>query len=454
MDIFLSKKYIVKLNSNISYSFYLGKNDIIHYNIYNADGVLVDNKQVGKNKSKDFSVTVDLSDKIHLVCIASDGNLLYYILKNSQWKHKIISKLDIRSNTYRYLMLYKKNKSTHILYCRSNLLNPIVSAIEHLHWDDRDISKHTVTSYLAGERPVHFQAGVDSFGNIHLVYKALYKSTNQLYYVRYKIRYKKWSLSEMVSNPQNEQSHPSILVDKNDNMHIIWCAIENSHFALKYQTRPNVYNIKSKWTPTLNIFNDNSNYLAPTLIETKNILKLYCKKNNHIFETSSVDKGKNWTQIKVAEMNEENNMELFCYITNDITNNKKLSISQLYGTANSTIKFVGINIYPMKEPNNCKYKIQHQDDTDSSTSISYSSTYSNDIGSTNLTLSKIKKRLHQIRNEQEELRIKFEEYQKDLQIINENIICTYEKCSLLDSEITLSESDNLSLIERIKSIFK
>ncbi|PHS35447.1 MAG: hypothetical protein COA82_04180 [Alkaliphilus sp.] len=456
MNLSSSKKYIVKLSSNISYIFYLSQSEIIECNIYNSDGSLLSNEQIGKHKTKDFSVTIDSADKIHLVCIAPDGNLLYYLFHNSEWEHKIISKLDVKSNTYRYLMLYIKNRTTHIIYSRSNLLNPVVYTIEHLYWSSKTITKKTVTSYLPGKHPRSYQVQVDSVGNIHLVYNSLYKYTNQLYYIKFNLLHKKWSLCEIISDAKNEQSHPSILIDKKDSLHVVWCAIENSNFTLKHKLKPNVSNPRFNWRPTKNVLNDNSNYIAPLIIEFENALHLYCKKNNDVFESISVDDGRNWSNINIKALNKDNNIEIFCYVSNSVSDIKKLTISQLYAIANSTLQFIGIDINPAKknDDDTCNHKIQCQHATYVSTNTANLTTCKTDIDSTELTLTEVKNRLHEIEIEQSKLETKLEGYRKDLHIINENILSTHDECSLLDQKIALSQPDKVSLAKRIKTFFK
>lgn len=346
MQLTADQQYLVRTNKNLTYHFFLSNDKSLHYSIYANNNTLLENNLL-VTSILDFSVTIDRREKIHLICVTKEGDLLYYINQNDKWNYKTISKFDIKSNIYRYLMLYVNDNHTHIIYTKTNLLTPMLSYVEHIYWNETGIDRLVVGNYLHGKYPSPLQVSIDSLKNLHLVYKVYYKNNHQLYYNRFNLSTKKWSISELVTNSQEDHSHPYIFIDKNDNLHLVWCTIQQNNFILKYKKKTNVIDPRSKWSNTQILSNKNSNNHSPILIQESNTLKIYCKQNNQIIEIISKDFGYSWETVGNNLYKIEDSKIIRYSSSPEIDEN--FFIKHLYGNITDTIEIVGIDLFNSTE---------------------------------------------------------------------------------------------------------
>jgi len=219
----------------------------------------------------------------------------------------------------------------------------MLSSIEHIYWNQHGIHKATVANYIHGRYPSPLQISIDSSNNLHLVYKVLYKKNHQLYYSRFNLSSKKWTSGELLTNLQEDNSHPYIFVDKKDNLHLTWCSIEQNNFMLRYKKKINVSHTKSKWSSTQSLSNKNSNTLSPTLIQESDTLKIFCKQNNQIVEIVSKDFGHSWASLdnKIYKLEDP---KIIRY-SNSQETDENLFIHHIYGNINGKIEVAGINLF-------------------------------------------------------------------------------------------------------------
>lgn len=347
----LHQHYLIKTEDSIFYFFYLNKDKEIQYSIYNADNILLKEEKLVVEIVMDFAVTIDIYNQIHLIYITKSGILNYYIGLDTKWKHKILTRLDVKFNIYRYFSLLVDKNYTHIFYTKSNLLNTSITSIEHMYWNEKNINKTTITTYMPGKYSSPYQIDIDSMGNIHIIYKVFYKSNHQIFYNKFNLFNKKWENSEMVSNLQEENSHPNMLIDRRDNLHLVWCTITNNNFILKYKNKMNIVNKKSKWSDLKVLPNTNANNLSPILLHEGSVIKILSKQNNSINEVISNDYGLNWRH-GINQNYKSNNTILIQYASNHDLENQSSKIKCLYGDIKDSIYIFNTNLFREKEPLN------------------------------------------------------------------------------------------------------
>ena len=344
--------YLIKNSKNISFFFYLDKHKILNYKTYGPENIFIDNQQLFPGAIHDFSVTIDAKDQIHLICITKEGNLLYFIDLQNRWEHKLLAKLDFKSNAYKHLTLLQRKDYTHVFCNKTNLLNPMITSIEHMYWNDKAFNKGTITTYLPGKYHAPFQVDIDSMNNVHLIYKVLHRNNHQLSYCKFNAFNKKWSTGEIITNLQEDNSHPFLLIDKKDNLHLTWCTIIENNFSLKYRRKSSIINQKSKWSQVAQLSNKNANYLSPLLIQEGNTIKLLSKQNGHINEIVSEDYGITWTPINKGISYKIENALLLQYRSNSANEKKYYTAPFVYGYADDElINVICTRLYSQKEKN-------------------------------------------------------------------------------------------------------
>lgn len=349
MQLTTPQHYLVRLSESLIYYFFLNNDKSLHYNIYSKNNVLLKSEEL-TSSIIDFSIAVDKHQKIHLICITIKGELLYYINQDNSWSYKTISKFDVKSNTYKHLLLYINDDYTHILCTKTNLLTPALSTIEHIYWNKKNVNRVVIGNYIHGKYTTPLQVSIDSFNNIHIIYKVYYKNNHQLYYNKFNQVTKRWTVSELITNLQEDHSHPYAFIDTKDNLHLIWCTIEQNNFILKYKKKPNVIDIRSKWSNPQILSSQNSNNHSPILIQESDLLKIYCKQNDQIIEIISKDFGNSWTKPVNSKPYYLEDPKIIQYCSNTQLDNKYL-VNHIYGNVKDTIRLAGINLFNNKEQN-------------------------------------------------------------------------------------------------------
>ena len=123
----------------------------------------------------------------------NDGSLTYSIYSNEKLSTNLISKLDIKSNTYKHLNLYIVNDSIHIFYAYSNLINSNIWSIQHIVGNKKKWEKKTVINTIADKSFSPFLVDFDKLGNVPLVYGAYDQVKNHIYYTFYNTYQQKWN---------------------------------------------------------------------------------------------------------------------------------------------------------------------------------------------------------------------------------------------------------------------
>lgn len=342
--------YLIKTKDYLSYFFYINEDQKLHYKLFNSSALYMKDELISDDQIIDYSGCIDNLDQIHLLYLDIAGNLKYVVGRNNNWNTKDISKLDIASNNYSYFTIYIQNNYTHLLYIKTNLLNKVISSIEHIFWDKATIVKNKVTTYMPGKYISPFHIDIDSTGSIHMVFKGIYKKNNQLYYSRFNINTKKWSASEILTDPTSDHSHPFILIDKKDNLHLCWCTVVNNNFVLSYKSKERLINVKEKWSEKLTLSDQNSNYISPVIVQHGNKIKILSRQNDTISEIISDNFGTSWNLIKNENYYKCEQPLLVKYHANLSDENEQYKLRYLYVEVSDHIKSLGTEIYLKSKP--------------------------------------------------------------------------------------------------------
>ena len=170
----------------------------------------------------------------------------------------------------------------------------------------------------------------------------------KLYYNKFNISTKIWTINELVTDLHEEHSHPYIFIDRKQNLHLVWCTIEQNNFILKYKKKHNIIDIKPRWSGTQTLSSKISNYLSPVLVQELDILKIYCKQNDKIIEIISDDFGDSWTDLTNGKSYTIDEPKIIRYSDNPQIDDKYLA-KDVYGNIKDTIQIVGIDLFNNKE---------------------------------------------------------------------------------------------------------
>lgn len=183
MSIFYMDNYIIKNSTGEILKFYLDKNNRINYDLYDDNFMLVDQYLFSDDIVSEFSLDIDTKDRVHLIYTTNDGNLYYSLYSNNKWAKKVLTRFDIKSNSYSGLVMKINKGNVHILYSFSNLINPKVWTIQHLIGTKGDWERLNVISFTSGKHTPTFSFDFDKFDNIHMIYTSVMENTGHIYYI-------------------------------------------------------------------------------------------------------------------------------------------------------------------------------------------------------------------------------------------------------------------------------
>ncbi|MGF7059983.1 hypothetical protein [Brassicibacter mesophilus] len=337
---------VIKNTSGETYCFYLDEENKIKYNKYSIENDLIYSSTLNEDKILDFSTEIDKNDKIHLLCITSEGKLVYYLYSKSRWSESILTKFDIKSNKYKHLSLKISNNSIHIFFSYSNMINPSVWTIQHIIGNKNNWKKYNVISMNIGKFPPFFHIDFDKFDNVHMIYKAKSKSLNdEIYYTFYNSLLKKWNPSpQQISEQHKDSDSPYIFIDTKDNVHIVWLVLNNSNQTLTYKHLPSIGNYKFKWkSEHLPIYD--INITNPIIFERLGKIKIMFASQSTIKSIVSSDDGFTWTLDTSETFDTVDSFQLVKYSSNYILETSKTKINDLYIYVNNPIIQLPNDIY-------------------------------------------------------------------------------------------------------------
>lgn len=316
MSIFYMDNYIIKNSTGEILKFYLDKNNRINYDLYDDNFMLVDQYLFSDDIVSEFSLDIDTKDRVHLIYTTNDGNLYYSLYSNNKWAKKVLTRFDIKSNSYSGLVMKINKGNVHILYSFSNLINPKVWTIQHLIGTKGDWERLNVISFTSGKHTPTFSFDFDKFDNIHMIYTSVMENTGHIYYIFFNGAAKKWNhVPKLLSEPQNNSNTPHLLVDKFDNIHALWIVNKNSYSEIKYKFLHQIGSYRNTWKEE-SLPVSIQEYIYPMIYEEKDCLKIYIANEKKILSLVSRDYGSSWNMDDTLSIPSKIGIQSAKYLTN------------------------------------------------------------------------------------------------------------------------------------------
>ncbi|MEW8973191.1 MAG: hypothetical protein AB2375_03280 [Tissierellaceae bacterium] len=332
----IKKNTVITSSSNHSFVFYIDNNhNLISQQIYIDNNST--NTTVIENNILDFSAIIDKNDRIHLLYLLKNGELIYSIYLNEKWQKNLIGKLDTKSNIYKYLNLFLHEKHISIFYVFANLINTNLWTIEEITQDSVNWKKRTITNTFSEKNFSPIYIDRDNFGGIHLVYKAKEYSFNQIYYTFYNAFTEKWSpISNKISSSATNNILPYLFVDSRNNVHILWYSSIDGKYLLTYKRLSSMGQNKYQWTE-IRLPKIIASNFPSIMFEKDNKLNIIYITKEELCCLVSQDFGKNWMLENEIPLS-SSTLHLIEYHSNLSTHNSD-KINHCYGNIDKNIYF-------------------------------------------------------------------------------------------------------------------
>ena len=323
----INEHIIIRNSSNKSFVFY--RND--------ENKLIFQEEKVDERDIIDFSMAIDKDDKIHLIYLLGNGELMYGIYVDGIWKKNLVLKLNTKSNIYKYLNLLIHEDHINIFYAFSNLINTNLWTIEHIFKDVMQWRKKTVVNIYTEKKFKPFFMDNDKLGNISLIYRAQEYTAEHIYYLNYNIFIKEWSKnSAKISYSEADNIYPYLFIDRKDNIHVLWYSLDKDQHYITYkrlsQTGRNKYHWVEVQIPKIPC----ANYY-PIISQKEDKLNIICIAEDEMTSLSSKNYGLNWN-LENKILVKDQKFHLIKYISNPSTNDDGKK-NHFYGDINENGHF-------------------------------------------------------------------------------------------------------------------
>ncbi len=341
-----TNRYVIELESKI-YQFFLLDNSL-HFEIID------DKNKVKSIISKNiiiYAAAIDDLGFLRLASIDSFGNLTLYSYNGSFWDKTAITKLNMHSYGYDNLNLFINNNETHILlleyqHVNKGLYNLIHYSITYPMWRSRRIAKIHSSEF----RPI-YKADMDTWGNIHLIYKTVDKKKNQLFYRLFNNNYRKWINPEKISNKDYDVLNLSIL-PINDTVHLAYSYNFEKIINTDYLQKKVTPFINGKWTKKEDLNSSLVNIGHTFFVHHIDNLKMIWKKDDTFYIATYDFRHNIWNTIEKIFVSNYNFYPIN-YLKLDSSYRIKIKAPlTYYKYENNNLVIVGVNLDGTQSKNN------------------------------------------------------------------------------------------------------
>ena len=369
MNSFSKKTTFIKNSKSESYSFCLTNKNTIMCNSFNDKGEYIKSLDIGDQNILDYDADIDHENIIHLLCLTKEGNLTYYIYHDERWANHVLTKLDVKSNKYKHLILKIVKNKIHIFYSVSNLLNYNLYTIKHVVSDKRKWDKNNIISTTLGKNPHAFYVAFDKTGGIHLVYQDIDKGKQHIYYTSYNTFLKKWSkCPEKISDGNSDNYSPFLFIDNNNSIHVTWSTSVNNSTELMYKQMSVLSNSKHVWKQYKLPKCCNCSY--PIIMQDNGVLKLLHNQNNILKCHYSNNHGYTWNTDESNANIDFESLEIIKFASNYTYDKLRMKVNYIYGKTKNKIELYycssysnSLNVNSYEEDSTLYYDFNNSNDT-------------------------------------------------------------------------------------------
>lgn len=441
MNLYPNHQFLVKNSMQETYNFCFGENRSIVYNIFDNSNNLSETITLTDKNILDFAVAIDRNDKIHLVFITTDGNLMYYIYYNEKWLKNTLTLLNTKSNVYKNLSLKIFKSTVHIFFMYSNIINSNLWTIQHLFNKDNKLEKNNITSISCSKTINPFYVDFDKYDNIHLIYQNKIKGIQQIFYTSFNSFLNRWMLvPKKLSNSSTDCLYPYLFVDNRNTLHALWYQSDISP-KLRYKQLPSTKNHTNTWNE-INLPVSSNETIFPLIFQENNILNILYKENDSIKSLQSNNYGLHWT--KNQNKIDNDNSILIKYCTNYKPELRRIKINHIYGSIENTIILYNSDIYQTSPI----FSTSSEDDIRKITSLSEIKSILNK-NDNNPQTSELKNNIENTKIHLDTLLLKSQKINETSNHIKETI---NQNTRDLESKIVLKKKDIVDFIEQLNDI--
>lgn len=332
-------EYIIRCKSMFFY-FYLINNVI--YIERSEDGLRGKRKKLISD-IKDFSVDLDGTNTINIVCLDTSDRLYHLYHKEKKWRKRFIIDLRVNSIKLRDLRLFIDRDKLNILCLKSHIPKKNIWRLVHytFHkrtWSSCDIGNVKINKYLST-----YKVDIDNNFNIHIIYRPVKNNKHEFFYRVFNSKHRKWSLAAKLGSHPSDIINMNILCDTQNVVHVTWSCLEGKNIAVNYFRKVISFSLAKGWHRSKTFPKTISNFTNSVLLQDNNYIKLIWKQNDCLYLTETPVGKDMWCSIRKVENILDYPLKPIVYIGEVYKDFKTVKVPLSYGYFDEEIFILGLD---------------------------------------------------------------------------------------------------------------
>ncbi|SHI52501.1 hypothetical protein SAMN02745975_00066 [Geosporobacter subterraneus DSM 17957] len=335
------KHFIYYGSSGFSYHFYLVGTNLYVRVLKEA---ITYNTMKLEEKTVEFSVGIDTAGKFHIASILETGHLKYGIYFNEAWESRNLMTFDRYHSQLKNIILFVFEEKIHILMAQSYTENSDLWIIKHYYWNKQSWENQKICEIITEPYDVAFHADLDSKNNIHLVYKSRVGKYYQIYYAKFLLNYRSWNIPVKISEGLYEHTHPFVLCDNKDQLHVTWSSFIGGHYEIRYFNAKQPISYKNNTRKEiLRISKNGTDCSQPYLIQLENEMIIFWREGIHLFSQAKEHDSDKWGETRWLANLSEKNLARIGVLGNSYRFRSPIKVLAALGYINDEILLLGVD---------------------------------------------------------------------------------------------------------------
>lgn len=296
-----------------------------------------------EEKTVEFSIGIDSLGKFHIASILETGHIKYGIYFNESWESRSLMAFDRYHSRLKNITLFVFEEKIHILMAQSYTKNSDLWIIKHYYWNKQCWENQKICEIITEPYDVPFHADLDSKNNIHLVYKSRAGKYHQIYYAKFLLNYRSWSIPVKISEGLCEHTHPFILCDDKDQLHVAWSSFIGGHYEVRYFNAKQISYKNNSRKEMLRILKSGTDCSQPYLIQLENEMIIFWREGIHLFSQTKEHSSDKWGETRWLANLSEKNIARIGILGNSYRFRSPIKVLAALGYINDEILLLGVD---------------------------------------------------------------------------------------------------------------
>lgn len=333
----MDKQHLLESPSGVLWNIYIDENNHLVYS-RRQNRVWSSVSLIDKFNIKDFSSTIDIDEKVHIVAQTSTKQLIYYQWNGVKWLYSIMTTIRSRFQDITFIDISSNGERIHILYHVATTLYQSVDVLYHYYGDGFDWQGGKILSFSSED---NISIRNTHWSNIH--YMNLYYSQKKddetvIYRLYFDKKDYTWSRPTSIFHIPMPIEDIQICLDGKKNEHVIGVNLHKGIYTLYYISNKNKQTtISSQPKP----------FMCPIIAVSNGTIYITWNIDDKIYSTTLDERGK---KIDKLEEIYRDDMSLIHHITiqNNIFSISKRNWANIFSQTNIEDKLKS-SYYPQIE---------------------------------------------------------------------------------------------------------